>query len=63
MEIELRYVHRVLCLNPNCKNGHSKFCAYKQAFIHVLADAETEHAKGGSAVLETSVASLTGRQQ
>lgn len=62
-EIELCYVYRVLCLNPNCKNGHSKFYAYKQALIHALADTETEQAKAGSAVLKTSVGSLTGRQQ
>lgn len=46
----------------SCKNGHSKFGAYRQALIHALADTETEHTKAGSAILETSVGSLTGRQ-
>lgn len=34
---------------PNCKSGHSKFCAHKQALIHALADADSEGAKAGSA--------------
>jgi len=63
VETELCYVYRVLCLNLNCKNDHSEFCACKQALVHALADTETEHAKAASAVLETNVGSLTGRQQ
>lgn len=45
-------MYRVRCLNPNGKGGHSKFCAYKQAPIHALADTETERAKAGSVVLD-----------
>lgn len=40
---------RVLCLNLNCESGHSKFGAHKQALIRVLADADSEDAKAGSA--------------
>lgn len=40
----------LLCLNLNCKSGHSKFRAHKQALIHALADPAREDAKAGSAV-------------